>query len=114
MFLLPRRVNTNSNEHFLAMHYGCVPIVSRVGILNDTVKDIFDDITNGCGLNTKVNLITENDAYEAFLTAVMKALNIIQNNPASCNMLIKNSMNYQFDWSFEVLEKYNQIYDELM
>lgn len=114
MFLLPRRVNTNSNEHFLAMHYGCVPIVSRVGILNDTVKDIFDDITNGCGLKTKVNLITENDAYEAFLTPVMKALNIIQNNPASWNMLIKNSMNYQFDWSFEVLEKYNQIYDELM
>ena len=28
MYLLPKRINTNSIEHFLAMHYGCVPVAS--------------------------------------------------------------------------------------
>ena len=30
-------VNMTNNEHFLAMHYGCVPIASKSGILNDTI-----------------------------------------------------------------------------
>lgn len=114
MFLLPKRVNTNSIEHYIAMHYGCVPIASRVGILNDTIKDIFDDITHGCGLKTKTNLLTEDDANEEFMTPLMKALNIIQNNPSSWNLLIKNAMNYDSSWSYEILEKYNQIYEELI
>lgn len=113
MILLPRRANMSNNEHFLAMHYGCVPIAARSGILNDTIADIFDDITNGCGFKTKTSLLCERDSNEIFLAPVMKALNLYQNNPSSWNLLIKNCMNYDSGWKFKILEKYNRIYNEL-
>ena len=37
MTLIPRRANMTTIEHFIAMNYGCVPIASRSGILNDTI-----------------------------------------------------------------------------
>ncbi len=95
------------------MHYGCVPIVSRSGILNDTISDIFDDITQGCGFKTKKELLTEEDNNELFLTPVMKALNIYQHNPSSWNLLIKNCLLKDCSWNFEILEKYEKIYKEL-
>jgi len=114
MILLPRRANMTTVEHFLAMHYGCIPIASRNGILNDTIADIFDDINLGCGFKTKKSLLTEDDANELFLTPVMKALNIYQNNPSSWNLLIKNCLNKDCGWEFKTLEKYNKIYKELI
>ena len=114
MILLPRRVNSTSTEHFHAMHYGCVPVASRSGILNDTISDIFDDITNGCGFKTQTTLLCEEDSNEIFLTPVLKAMNIYQNNPSSWNLLVKNCMNYDSGWKFKILEKYNRIYDELI
>lgn len=114
MTLIPRRSNLSTVEHFLAMHYGCVPVASRCGILNDTISDIFDDITNGCGLKTKQSLMTEEDANELFLAPVMKALHIFQHNPSSWNLLVKNCLLKDCDWNFEILEKYNRIYKDLL
>lgn len=114
MIMLPRRANMTSIEHFLAMHYGCVPIVSRNGILNDTISDIFDDINLGCGFKTKTGLLVEEDTNELFLTPVIKALNIYQNNPSSWNLLIKNCLNKSCSWDFKILEKYNKIYKDLI
>ena len=114
MILIPRRINMTSPEHFMAMYYGCVPIVARSGILNDTVIDIFDDITLGCGFKTKNSLLTEDDNPEIFLAPLMKALNLYQNNPSSWRLLIKNCMKHDSGWSFKILEKYNKIYQELL
>ena len=114
MYLLPRRTNISTPEHFIAMRYGCVPIASRLGIMNDTIADIFEDISNGCGFKTKIPLMTEEDNNEIFMTPVLKALNLYQNNPSSWNLLIKNCMNYDSSWNFKILEKYGKIYDELL
>ena len=114
MILLPRRANLTNIDHFIAMNYGCIPIASRSGILNDTIPDIFDDISRGCGFKTKIGLLTEEDTNELFLTPVMKALNLYQNNPNSWNLLIKNCLNHDSSWSFKILEKYNKIYQELI
>ena len=114
MILFPRRANLSNIDHFIAMNYGCVPVISRSGILNDTIPDIFDDISGGCGFKTKKNLLTEEDNNELFLTPLMKALNLYQNNPNSWNLLIKNCLNHNSGWSFEILEKYNRIYQNLM
>lgn len=113
MILLPRRANLSSPEHFIAMNYGCIPIASRNGILNDTIADIFDDISGGCGFKTKTGLLIEEDNNELFLSPLLKAINLYQNNPNSWNLLIKNCLNYDSKWNFKVLEKYNNIYQEL-
>lgn len=114
MTLIPRRYNTTNPEHLIAMHYGCVPIASKCGILNETISDIFDDISGGCGFKTKTTLLSDEDANEIFMVPVLKALNLYQNNPSSWNLLIKNGMSFNSKWDFEKLEKYNKIYDELL
>ena len=114
MILLPRRANISTTEHYLAMNYGCVPIASKSGILNDTISDIFDDITNGCGFKTKTDLLVEDDSNEIFLSPVLKAINLYQNNPASWNLLIKNCLNHPSGWNFKILEKYNKIYKKIL
>lgn len=114
MALIPRRANLSSPEHYVAMRYGCVPIASRSGILNDTIFDIFDDMTNGCGLKTKKSLLTQEDNNELFLTPVMKALTIYQHNPSSWNLLVKNCLLKDCSWSFDMLAKYNSIYRNLL
>ena len=58
--------------------------------------------------------MTEEDNNEIFMTPVIKALNLYQNNPSSWNLLIKNCMNYDSSWNFKILEKYGKIYDELL
>ena len=113
MTFIPRRANLTSLEHYLAMNYGCVPISARSGILNDTISDIFENISTGNGLKTKTTLLTDDDNNALFLNPVLKALNIYQNNPSSWNLLIKNCLNYNSNWSFKILEKYNRIYKEI-
>ena len=114
IILIPRRTNSTNIEHLISMHYGCVPIAARCGMLNDNIPDIFDDIANGCGFKTKIGLITEEDNNELFITPVIKALNLYQNNPNSWNILIKNCLNTNFDWNFKMIEKYHKIYQKLL
>lgn len=114
MMLIPRRANLSLPEHFVAMNYGCVPVVSRNGILNDTIADIFDDISNGCGFKTRNGLITEEDNNELYMTPLLKAFNLYQNNPNSWNLLVKNCLSHDSSWNFKILEKYNKIYQELI
>ena len=113
MTFLPQRENVTTTEHYMAMKYGCVPIAARSGIYNDTIADIFDDITYGCGFKTKTTLYTNDNVNEIFLAAVIKALNLYTKNPASWNLLIKNAMNYDSGWNFKIIEKYNEIYENL-
>lgn len=111
--LLPKRINSSDIEYLHGMKLGCIPVASRVGILNDTVADIFDDMVLGCGFKTKKSLLNNESAEEEYLAILIKALNLFTNNPASWNLLIKNAMNYDARWSFEIIEKYNNIYEML-
>lgn len=114
MILLPRRANLTNIEHYIAMNYGCIPIASKSGILNDTIPDIFDNIADGCGFKTKTNLLSNEDSNEIFLVPLIKALNLYQNNPNSWNLLIKNCITSDNNWNFKVLERYNKIYQKLL
>ena len=109
--LFPTRANISDKEHYKAMKFGCIPVASRSGILNDTVTDIFDDMILGCGFKTKTSLLTKANANEIYLETLSKALNLFINTNSSWNLLIKNAMNYDSGWNFEVIEKYNEIYE---
>lgn len=111
--LLPARENPTSELHLLALKYGCIPVTSRNGIYNDTVIDIFDDMTLGCGFKTKTKLVNDEDSFTNFLKVTEKALNLYTNNPSSWNLLIKNAMNIDSGWNFEVIEQFNTIYNKL-
>ncbi len=113
MILLPARCNPYNTIHYEAMKYGCIPIASKSGIYNDSIKDIFDDMVEGCGFKTKTTLMNDKNASMDYLVILNKAMNLYSKNPASWNLLIKNAMNYNSGWTFEVIEKYNEIYEKL-
>ncbi len=92
---------------YTALKYGCIPIVSKEGFDPDTVTDIFDDMSTGCAF--KNSGISEN--YD---DAFLKALEFYTSNPAPWNIVIKNAMNSNCGWDFKSLEKYNNIYEELI
>jgi glycogen synthase len=114
MILIPQRINSTDIEHLIAMNYGCVQIGTRYGFLDDSIPDIFDDVAKGCGFKTKIDFFTEEDANELFYNAILKALNLYQNSPSGWNLLIKNCINKNSNWDFEILEKYNKIYQDLI
>ncbi|MCQ2739565.1 MAG: hypothetical protein MJ237_04985 [bacterium] len=114
MFLAPYRKNFSNALPLLAMHYGCVPVVAKSGILNDTIEDIFDNIAVGNGFKTKENLIKENSTGKSYYESLYKALEMYQNNPSSWNLLVKNCLKSKIDWTFSKLERYNKIYQELI
>jgi HD superfamily phosphohydrolase len=75
--------------------------------LSDIVTDIFDDMNTGCAF--------KNGGYsEEYEGAFLKALEFYTNNPACLNIVIKNAMNRNCGWDFSSLEKYNDIYEELI
>lgn len=95
------------NLLYTALQYGCIPVVSKEGFDSDIVTDIFDDMNTGCAF--------KNGGYsEEYEGAFLKALEFYTNNPACLNIVIKNAMNRNCGWDFSSLEKYNDIYEELI
>lgn len=111
MTLFPAKENPTGCEHYIAMKYGCIPVASRFGIYNDTISDIFEDMTQGCGFKTQNN--KNQDIFNDFYSTTQKAINLYNQNEGSWNLLIKNAMNYDSGWNFKIIERYNKIYNLL-
>ena len=112
--MLPYRKNSSEDTYLKAIKFGCVPIVTSVGSLNDNIVDIFDDMTTGCGFKTEKNIRTKEEFEQDFLKTTLKAINFYSQNPSSFNVLIKNCLEYDTSWNFKIIEKYNDIYEELL
>lgn len=98
------------NILYTGLRFGCIPIVSENGSVGNIVSDIFDDMNTGCGFK-KGNIHEENISdYESVF---LKALDFYSHN-TSWNLIIKNAINYNTNWDFETIEKYNSLYEEII
>ncbi len=111
--LFPKRFNPEDKSHYLALKYGCIPVVSLIGVYQDTVSDIFDDAASGCGFKTPESMLNHKKAYETFYNTTLKALDFYTKNSKSWNVLVKNALNYDSSWNFKVIEKYNEVYENM-
>ncbi len=114
MIMLPNRTNPKSNIYLDAIKFGCIPIASKCGIYNDSIIEIFDSMIDGCGFKTEENLLLSLNPNEFYTQTVLRALNFYIQNHSSWNILIKNCLNYRTDWDFKSIEKYNNIYEDLL
>ena len=100
MFLMPSRYEPCGLSQMIAMRYGCVPIVSAVGGLKDT---IFQDETG---------FMFEKPTAARLATAIKKALAVYPDH-ARWEAIQKAGMSQDFSWTVSA-RQYFQLYQRVM
>lgn len=114
-FLLPRKVFAGADAILIpskyepggiiaieALRYGCVPIVRATGGLADSVVNYDSATDRGYGFSFK------NFSPQAFLTAVVRAVEIYKNTPL-WRKIVRRTMEQDFSWE-KSAEKYLDLY----
>lgn len=100
MLLMPSRYEPCGLAQMIAMRYGCVPIVRRVGGLNDTVK------------HNETGFVFEKPMHMSLVGAIKKALKVFADKEA-WQKIQRNGMAQDFSWSASAKE-YLKLYLSLV
>lgn len=107
MFLMPSKTEPCGLSQLIAMRYGTIPIVHRVGGLRDTVIP-FNPITKeGTGFTFE-----SFDAYD-MLNAVERSVYTYYSDKDSWKEIIKSAMTKDLGWGLSA-KKYIQMYKEII
>jgi starch synthase len=104
--LVPSRFEPCGLTQLCALRYGAIPIVSRVGGLEDTVVDV-DDATSGQATGFKFSPVTS----EMFSAALSRA-HALYANKTAWRALQRNGMSVDVSWRNRA-SQYVEVYREL-
>lgn len=93
LFLMPSRFEPCGLSQMIAMKYGSLPVVSRVGGLADTVAGYKEDSDNAAATGFFIGSFSEN----GICAALNKALGVYENKKL-WNKLVKNAMMQDNSW----------------
>jgi len=97
ILFMPSRVEPGGTTQLLAMHYGCVPIVHRVGGLADSVEDY--DVAGQTG----TGFVFDRADLVSLYSAVVRAL-VAYTQPAEWSALQTRGMRADFSWTHSAQE----------
>ncbi len=100
IFLMPSRYEPCGLSQMIAMRYGCVPVVSAVGGLNDTVK------------HGETGFVFQEPKPKPLADALRAAMKIYEDRVA-WRMLQQNGMEQDFSWA-KSARKYLELYQSLI
>lgn len=106
-FLMPSKFEPCGLGQIIAMHYGTLPLVSKVGGLNDTVISYYEDSAKATGLSF-ANWDENCFDYSIYLLSKMYK----EKDPILEQMILR-AMKVNFSWSRQV-NKYIELYKELL
>lgn len=106
IYLMPSKSEPCGLSQLIAMRYGAIPIVNRVGGLKDTVQPYNLETKEGTGFTFE-----SFNAYD-MLYAIKRCLDVLYYDKASWNKLIKNAMSYNSRWK-KSAQKYLEMYKEI-
>ncbi len=106
LFLMPSHYEPCGVNQLIAMRYGCVPIVRRVGGLDDTVEGYNPRTKKGTGF-----VFTEFDRYHLF-GAMVRAMENYLLNGKDWNNLVERVMSQSYDWGIPA-KKYIKAYNKI-
>lgn len=106
IYLMPSKSEPCGLSQLIAMRYGTIPVVHKIGGLKDTIEAFNPETKKGCGFT-----------FESFnahdmLYAIKRVLDIYYYNKECWNILIKNAMNYNSEWKNSA-QKYLDLYKEI-
>lgn len=105
MFLMPSRYEPCGIGQLIAMRYGSVPIVHKVGGLADTVWDETGNTGQGTGFTFGT------DSAVAFTRAIAKGIKMFRTDRAGWKKLVKRAMAFDSSWN-RPAESYLALYEE--
>jgi len=105
MFLMPSRYEPCGIGQLIAMRYGSVPIVHKVGGLADTVRDEAANPGKGTGFTYAA------DSAAAFAKAIGKAMKMYRTDRAGWNKLVGRAMVCDSSWD-RPARSYLALYEE--
>lgn len=106
-FLMPSKFEPCGLGQIIAMHYGAIPIVSKVGGLADSVISYYVDKENATGF------VFDSWDENGFDYSINKAIDMYYEHDPDLNVLVKNAMKANFSWSKQVNE-YIELYKMLL
>ncbi|NLI39089.1 MAG: glycosyltransferase, partial [Clostridiaceae bacterium] len=107
MFLMPSRYEPCGIGQLIAMRYGSVPVVHKVGGLADTVRD--EAAHHGAGTGFTYGT----DSANAFIRAIAKSLRMFKTDREGWKRLVKRAMSYDSTWDRSA-ESYLSLYQEAL
>ncbi len=97
ILFMPSRIEPGGTTQLLAMHYGCVPIVHRVGGLADSVDDYDARAQTGTGF------VFDSADLVSLYSAVVRAL-VTYLHPTDWRALQERGMRADFSWTHSAQE----------
>ena len=107
IFLMPSRFEPCGLSQLIAMKYGTLPVVSRVGGLVDTVRG-FD----GQNSDTATGFFIDNFSEQGIYNTLVKALKVYNHRPI-WQRLVKNAMRQDLSWDHSA-QAYLELYRKTM
>lgn len=104
-FLMPSKFEPCGLGQIIAMHYGCLPIVSKVGGLNDTVLSYFDHRETATGFSFEN---WDENCFDYSIEFVCR-----MHSEKKLDRLIENAMSLDFSWDSQV-DEYLKLYKALL
>jgi starch synthase len=101
LFLMPSDFEPCGLSQMIAMRYGCLPLVSDVGGLHDTIQDTQTGFVYG-GANRTA-------ARQALLAALDRALDCYKNEKGKWREMQEQAMRARFEWTTSA-RKYVELY----
>jgi glycogen synthase len=105
------------NILYTSLRNGCVPVVLQSGTCGDIVADIYDDMNIGCGFKGTLKQFDGDEQLsdsDLYTNTLLKALSFHLLNPSGWNRLVNNALEFDNSWNFELIEKYNNIYNNIV
>lgn len=106
-FLMPSVFEPCGLNQIYSLRYGSVPLVRKVGGLQDTVNRLHDDFSN---LHEATGFMFSDLSYEAMLAETQRMVSVFKHNPNEWRTLQNNGMSQRFTWdkSGKIYEDYYQ------
>ncbi len=107
LYLMPSKSEPCGLSQLIAMRYGTIPVVNRVGGLRDTVVPYNPLSGEGTGFTF--------ESYNAYdmLNAVRRALDVFNMDKEDWKKIMRNAMNYDSSW-VKSAKEYIEMYKEIL
>ena len=107
IFLMPSKSEPCGLSQLIAMRYGSIPVVNRVGGLRDTVEPFDPTRMTGYGFTF--------ESYNMYdmLDAIKRALDVYNLDQKTWKQIMKNAMDHDMSWNNSA-KKYIEMYNEIV